>query len=269
MTPQQAADRTCPRCRAQPGAPCRNADGKALGGAHAARFAAARAQAKRAGVSGSGSPEPVPIERVRAVPAPARRETERRARDALELAARGLRAVPAHKAASRATSRKTGARSRRGPRSVSMSAVIGVPCPRCGAPTGRSCAASDVRGRPAQHEERTARARQAQMAARERGPGAKKPAKPRSGPKLSKQERRARTQQQQRSATAGEEQRRNRETTGVRRRRPTLADVDRAYREALGVGQGDQLPRMLGTVSSAGAARGGRGASRKGKGQFS
>ncbi|WP_310728272.1 hypothetical protein [Streptomyces sp. N2A] len=56
---------------------------------------------------------------------------------------------------------------------------------------------------------------------------------------------------------------------GGRKRRRTQGDADRAYRQALGVAQGERLPRTLGTVSSAGAARGGRGASRKGKGQFS
>lgn len=49
----------------------------------------------------------------------------------------------------------------------------------------------------------------------------------------------------------------------TRRQRP---GADAAYRAALGVAPGAALPPIVGTAHSAGAARGGRGASTKGRG---
>jgi len=46
-----------------------------------------------------------------------------------------------------------------------------------------------------------------------------------------------------------------------------LTDKDRAYRRALGVPEQGQLPSVIGTQSSAGAARGDRGASQRGRGR--
>jgi hypothetical protein len=41
---------------------------------------------------------------------------------------------------------------------------------------------------------------------------------------------------------------------------------DAQYRSALGVAPGEPLPPVVGTANSAGSARGGRGASQKGRG---
>ncbi len=46
-----------------------------------------------------------------------------------------------------------------------------------------------------------------------------------------------------------------------------LTDKDRAYRKALGLPEQGQLPPVIGTQSSAGAARGGRGAAQRGRGR--
>ncbi|MFK0264228.1 hypothetical protein ACIQU1_23340 [Streptomyces angustmyceticus] len=150
-----------------------------------------------------------------------------------------------------------------------MSAVVQIPCPRCGAPAGRGCAARDVRGRPAQHEERTARAGQLNWKAPEPSPGPGKSAKVKDPSGWSRKERREREAQQQRQAAERKERSRTKQTVNGRKSRRAQGDADRAYRRSLGIDQGEQMPRTLGAVSSAGAARGGRGASRKGRGQYS
>ncbi len=43
--------------------------------------------------------------------------------------------------------------------------------------------------------------------------------------------------------------------------------LDAAYRKALGLQDGDKLPKALGQTDSTGSARGGRGAAQKGKGR--
>jgi hypothetical protein len=53
------------------------------------------------------------------------------------------------------------------------------------------------------------------------------------------------------------------------RRKPTAAERDAAYRKALGLDLGQELPGQIGTQSSAGGSRGGRGRAQKGKGRNS
>lgn len=53
------------------------------------------------------------------------------------------------------------------------------------------------------------------------------------------------------------------------RRQKSRQTNDSAYRRALGLTDDETLPSQLGTQASAGSARGGRGASRKGAGKYS
>jgi hypothetical protein len=53
----------------------------------------------------------------------------------------------------------------------------------------------------------------------------------------------------------------------ARRRQKSRQSNDSAYRRALGLTEDETLPSQLGTQASAGSARGGRGASRKGAGK--
>ena len=50
---------------------------------------------------------------------------------------------------------------------------------------------------------------------------------------------------------------------------PPLTERDLAYRRALGLSETGPLPAAIGAQSSAGASRGGRGASQRGKGRYS
>ncbi|MFI1524605.1 zinc finger domain-containing protein [Kitasatospora cineracea] len=302
---RDAEQLACPRCLAPAGVACRDGQGQSIE-PHRQRFGAARLKAQRAGGPARGKAKkrrstsaPVPIERIRPVPAPAVREDGGRT-------VRGVRVVPTHGDAAAvrpgealevgcpkcgaeagqwcpgpdgtvgthkeriAAAREERLQSRRGPgitpsigRQLTAEQVAGVDCPACGAVAGVPCISpSPQREQLVEvHPRRALEARRKLFGARSAPAAAARPRvkgqreggpAPAGGPSGNNPYMAAAQEMM------GKRPAQNRKRSGVSQR-----ELDAQYRQAL-----EANPGQATAIRSAGSARGGRGASRKGTGLY-
>jgi hypothetical protein len=286
---REAEKLPCPRCRAQANSPCHDGQGQAIE-PHRQRYGAARAQAQRTRSTKAPAKarhsEPVPIERIRPVPAPQPRP---------EVAVRTVRGIPVlpGQAGGSAGALRPGE-------------VLEVDCPKCGTEAGQWCPGPD--GTVGTHKERSAAARQAgrQLAAEQVAAVGCPACEARAGrpclgpppgrqvlaeyhPHRALQARqelygtrpappvapRAKGAKQRGPGTAGgaagnnpymvaaQELMGKRPSKAKTRSKVSQGELDAQYRKALAAN-----PAQASAMRSAGSARGGRGASRKGTGLY-
>lgn len=294
---REAEQLPCPRCRARTGSACHDGQGRPIA-PHKQRFSAARAHAQRAGTgSRARRSEPVPIERIRPVPAPAPRPqgAGRTVRGVPMVPGQGGRqpvrpeearevgcpkcgvdagewcpgpdgTVGVHKERSAAARQarlhgRGGAATPQLGRQLTAEQVLEVSCPVCGARSGLPCLGPAPRRQvlAEHHPHRALEARKLLYGtrgapavaprvkgAKQRGPGAAGGAAG-NNPFM----------------TAAQEVMGKRPSKAKKRSGLSQRELDAQYRQALAAN-----PGQASAMRSAGAARGGRGASRKGTGLY-
>ncbi|MFJ1756528.1 hypothetical protein [Kitasatospora sp. NPDC088134] len=300
---RDAEQLACPRCLAPTGVVCRDGQGRSID-PHRQRYGAARLKAQRASGAARGKAKerrraPVPIERIRPVPTPVPREDGGRT-------VRGVLVVPTHagKGAVRpgealevgcpkcgaeagqwcpgpdgtvgthkeriAAARQQRLQSRRGPgitpsigRRLTAEQAAGVDCPACGATAGTPCTSPPPRREQLAevHPHRALKARRKSFGARAAPAAAARPrvkGQRKSGPAPASGPSGNNPYMAAAQELVGKRPSQNRKRSGVSQR-----ELDAQYQRALEANPGQAI-----AIRSAGAARGGRGASRKGTGLY-